>query len=218
MIDINTFTNIYLKTINNTFSDRIWFVGLQGSYGKNEATESSDIDMVVILDKLNSDDINTYNNMLDTLPYREKMCGFISGKSELLNWESSDLFQFYYDTKPLKGSLDKLLPLLDESAVNRAIKTGVCNIYHGCVHNMLYEKSTDILKNLYKSASFVVQAIYFKQTEKYIYHQKDLLELVSPDEHIIIENFLILKSDDNVNFNKMSETLYTWAKNWINKI
>ena len=91
MIDINTFTNIYLKTINNTFSDRIWFVGLQGSYGKNEATESSDIDMVVILDELNSDDINTYNNMLDTLPHREKICGFISGKSELLKWESSDL-------------------------------------------------------------------------------------------------------------------------------
>ena len=43
----------------------------------------------------------------------------------------------------------------DESAVNRAIKIGACNIFHGCVHNMLHEKSEDILRGLYKSAAFV---------------------------------------------------------------
>ena len=55
--------------------------------------------------------------MLDSLPDRELICGFLSGKEELLNWEPSDLFQFYYDTKPLKGCLDELLPLLDKAAV-----------------------------------------------------------------------------------------------------
>ena len=79
--------------------------------------------------------------MLDSLPDRELICGFLSGKEELLNWEPSDLFQFYYDTKPLKGCLDELLPLLDKAAVERAVKIGACNIYHGCVHNMLYEKN-----------------------------------------------------------------------------
>ena len=104
--------------------------------------------------------------MLDSLPDRELICGFLSGKEELLNWEPSDLFQFYYDTKPLKGCLDELLPLLDKAAVERAVKIGACNIYHGCVHNMLYEKNEEILKSLYKSAVFVIQASCFKNNFK----------------------------------------------------
>ena len=164
MIEITAWTNTFLNALNDHFGDRVWFVGLQGSFARGEATENSDVDMVVILDEFSESDVATYNIMLDNLPYRELICGFISGKNEILNWEPSDLFQFYYDTKPIKGSLDELLSLIDEDAVDRAIKTGVCNIFHGCVHNMLYDKSEDILKGLYKSASFVVQAICFKQT------------------------------------------------------
>ena len=189
--------------------------GLQGSYGRGEATEKSDIDIVVILDELSPADIKTYNTMLDTLPNRELICGFLSGKSEILNWESSDLFQFYYDTKPIKGSLDELLPKITETAVNRAIRIGACNIYHGCVHNMLYEKSEEILRGLYKSASFLVQAIAFQQIGKYISHQKDLLEIVSADERAIVETFLSLKNSGAVEFDKMSEVLFLWSKNWI---
>ncbi len=215
MIDINAFTKNFLKTLNNTFGSRIWFVGLQGSYARGEATESSDIDVVVILDELNSSDIKAYNEMLDTLPERKLICGFLSGKNELLNWEPSDLFQFYHDTKALYGTLDELSSLIDLDAVDKSIKTGVCNIYHSCVHNMLYEKSEELLMTLYKSASFVIQAIYFKQAGKYIEKQKDLLELVSADEKVVIETFLSLKNGRDVNFDETSEILFTWAKKKI---
>ena len=170
MVDITTWMNDFLQNLNHTFENRVWFVGLQGSYGRGEATETSDIDVVVILDELSAMDIQTYNKMLDTLPHRELICGFLSGKDDIMNWEPSDLFQFCYDTTPIKGSLDEVLTVVDESAVNRAIKIGACNIFHGCVHNMLIDKSEDILRGLYKSASFVVQAIVFKQTGKYISH------------------------------------------------
>ena len=215
MIDITAWMNDFLQTLNETFANRVWFVGLQGSYGRGEATETSDIDVVVILDELSSSDIQDYNAILDTLSHRELICGFLSGKNEILNWEPSDLFQFYYDTTPIKGSLDELLTVIDEAAVSRAIKIGACNIYHGCVHNMLFDKSDDILRGLYKSASFVVQVIAFKQTGKYIKHQKDLLGVVSADERKIVETFLKLKSGDSVEFDTMSEELFVWAKKLI---
>ena len=217
MIEIIAWTSTFLNGLNDYFGDRVWFVGLQGSFARGEATENSDIDMVVILDELSSADVATYNMMLDTLPHRELICGFLSGKNEILNWEPSDLFQFYYDTKPIKGNLDELLPLIDDDAVTRSTKIGVCNIYHGCVHNMLYEKSEEILRGLYKSASFVVQAIAFKQTGKYISHQKDLLEIVSPDERLIVETFLKLKNGGAIEFDTMSEVLFNWAKKRIEK-
>ncbi|MBE5803832.1 MAG: nucleotidyltransferase domain-containing protein [Clostridiales bacterium] len=217
MIDITAWMRTFLQTVNEHFGKRVWFVGLQGSYGRGEDTETSDIDVVVILDELSAQDLRAYHAMLDTLPHRERLCGFLSGKNEILNWEPSDLFQFYYDTKPIQGSLDELLPLLDDTAVGRAIRIGVCNIYHGCVHNMLYDKSEDILRGLYKSASFVVQAICFQQTGSYIRSQNDLLNTVSPQERIIIETCIGLKNGAVMDFQKMSDALFNWAKGWIGK-
>ena len=217
MIDINGWINRFLEVLNDTFGERAWFVGLQGSYGRGEATETSDIDVVVILDQLYASDIHAYNTMLNTLPHRELICGFVAGKDELLNWAPSDLFQFCYDTTPIKGILDEVMTVIDESAVNRAIKIGACNIYHGCVHNMLHEKSEDILKGLYKSASFVVQAIAFMQTGKYVKHQRELRDVVSTEEMVIVDTFLNLKNGGTADFNSMSEVLFAWAKKWISE-
>ena len=217
MIDINIWTDKFLQALDKAFSHRVYFVGLQGSYSRGEATDKSDIDMVVILDNLSPSDIGTYNSMLDTLPHRELICGFLSGKDEILNWEPSDLFQLYYDTTPIKGSLDEVLGLLKESAIDRAIKIGACNIYHGCVHNMLYDKSEDMLRGLYKGASFTLQAIAFKQTGKYIRKQIDLLPVLSIEDKAICETFLGLKNGGKVEFDAMSEALFNWAKNIISK-
>ena len=215
MIDITVWMKNFLQALDHTFADRVWFVGLQGSYGRGEATETSDIDAVVILDLLSATDIQTYHTMLDTLPYRERICGFLSGKEELMNWETSDLFQFCNDTTPIRGSLAEVMTRIDAAAVSRAIKIGACNIFHGCVHNMLHEKSDDILRELYKSASFVVQAIAFQQTGHYIRHQKQLLTVVSADDEIIVETFLHLKTGGSIDFHPMSETLFSWAQKWI---
>ena len=217
MVDITTWMNDFLQNLNHTFENRVWFVGLQDSYGRGEATETSDIDIVVILDELSAMDIQTYNKMLNTLPHRELICGFLSGKDDIMNWEPYDLFQFCYDTTPIKGSLDEVISLVDESAVNRAIKIGACNIFHGCVHNMLHEKSEEILRGLYKSASFVVQAIVFKQNGNYIKHQEELLTVANLNEQAIINTFLSLKKGGTVDFISMSEMLFAWSKKWISE-
>ena len=217
MVNIDLWMNEFLKKLDETFAERIWFVGLQGSYARGEATETSDLDVVVILNELTAEDLQTYGAMLDTLSHRELICGFVSGRQELLNWERSDLFQFYHDTRPIRGSLDELLPMLDADAVNRAIRIGACNLYHGCVHNLLHGKSEDMVRGLYKSASFVVQAICFRQTGRYVRRQSELRELVTGDDRRIVDAFLHLKSGGEVDIPGMSKQLFDWAKTWIEK-
>ena len=217
MIDITTWMHSFLLALKETFTNRVWFVGLQGSYGRCEATETSDIDIVVILDELSATDIQTYHDMLDRLPHRELICGFLSGKTEIMNWEPSELFQFCHDTTPIIGSLDEIMAVIDENAVSRAIKIGACNIFHGCVHNMLHEKSGDVLRGLYKSASFVVQAIVFRQTGRYMKQQEELRTVAAPDEQAIINTFLRLKNGATVDFIPMSDALFAWAKHWISE-
>ena len=108
-----------------------------------------------------------------------------------------------------------MLPLIDYVAIDRAIKMGAGNIYHGCVHNMLHEKSEEMLKGLYKAASFVVQAIVFKQTGNYIKYQNQLFQVASGEERMITETFLKYKSGEAVDFNAASQILFEWSKKWI---
>lgn len=213
MIDIKSWTGDFLFKAREVFADRLLFVGLQGSYARGEATETSDIDLVVILDELSAEDIRKYNALLDTMPRRDLTCGFLSGKNELLNWEPSDLFHLYYDTLPLLGSLDEILSLIDDSAIDRAIKIGACNIYHGCVHNMLYGKSERSLRGLYKSAFFVAQIRAFKQTGKYIKSRNDFDAF---EDCEIVRISAELKNGGEVDFEKMSETLFAWTQKLIN--
>ena len=51
MIDITLWMHNFLQTLHEAFANRVWFVGLQGSYGRGEATETSDIDIVVLTQK-----------------------------------------------------------------------------------------------------------------------------------------------------------------------
>lgn len=214
MVDIKTWITSFTEKVEQTFPNRVWFIGLQGSYGRGEATETSDIDVVVILDVLRVDDLKVYRDMLDTLPNTDLICGFISGKNELLNWETSDLFQFYYDTTPIKGSLDCLLEKIDKQTVKRAIRIGACNIYHACVHNFVHEKDNDILRSLYKSAVFVLQAVYFYETGKYIKAKTELQNAINPPS-AVLTTALNLKNGAEVKFEKMSELLINWAKTCI---
>lgn len=211
MVDIKSWVLEFTNRVEQIFSDRVWFIGLQGSYGRGEATETSDIDVVVILDELRINDLKVYRDMLDTLPNRELVCGFISGKGELLNWEASNLFQFYYDTTPIKGTLDCLLEKIDRQAIKRAIKIGACNIYHACVHNFVHEKSDDILRALYKSAVFVLQAIWFYETDKYIKSKAELHNAIDPPS-AVLTTALNLKNGADVKFEDMSVLLINWAK------
>lgn len=212
MINLDDWISEFVKNLRQEFGDRIWFIGLQGSYARGEATDASDLDVVVILDEFEISDAKKYSALLDELPQRNLICGFISGKNELLNWDAAELFQFYYDTEPIFGSLEILKPRLE---VDRAIKTGACAIYHGCIHNFLHEKNAAILKDLYKNAAFVIQAIHFRKTGEYVRAHKVLVERLDSSEKKILQNFLALRAGASPDFEKLSEEIFCWSKNLI---
>jgi predicted nucleotidyltransferase len=212
--DIDSWMKRYLDEVKSLFGSHLLFVGLQGSYGRGEATDSSDIDVVIILDKVTPKDLKVYSAMLDTLPNREKVCGFISGRQELINWERSDLFQFCHDTTPIFGNIDFLLSLIGKEDVQRAIRIGACNIYHMCGHNMVHEKDAEILKALYKTAAFTVQAVYYNQTGTYIKQRDKLITVLQPQEQEILKAGIMIKEQPNLaptEFERLSELLFNWA-------
>ncbi|APH14514.1 nucleotidyltransferase domain protein [Clostridium sporogenes] len=214
IFSIDNWVEELVLKIKNEYGDRIAFIGLQGSYRRKEATDNSDIDIVVILNELTIQDLKKYRAIISHMPYKEKACGFISGKSEIVGWEKSDLFQFYYDTQPIYGSIDYLLPLIDRADIKRAIKIGACNLYHVCCHNFIYENNPEILSVLYKSTFYILQAKYFYETNKYISSKIDLAKLLNETDKEILDicmNRKKLIGIDEDDFSLYSEKLITWS-------
>ncbi len=216
--NIECFMRDFISAVKNTFKSRIVFIGLQGSRARNEETQNSDIDTVVILDKLSFDDLILYKTAIKNLPQRDKICGFISGRKELINWEKSELFQFYNDTVPYIGNLDFIKELITLDDIKHSIKTGVCGIYHACCHNTLHENSSDILKELLKSAVITIQAIVFLRSGKYIKSKTELLSYSTDIEKEIINFYLISRSAEEkaLDLNTVSKALFDFSNNLLN--
>lgn len=218
--EIDAWVNEFLVSVKQLFGKRLVFVGLQGSYNRGEAKDQSDIDMVVILDQVTPADLRQYSAMLDTLPNREKACGFISGLQVLRSWEPLDLFQLYHDTTPILGSLDFIQKVMGVEDVRRAVRLGACNIYHICGHNLVHQKKPGLLRSLYKSAAFTVQAVYYDQTGEYVKHKENLIPLLQPDEREILEAVVALKRSPELaedEFDHYTDLLFNWAGGLIER-
>ena len=213
MIEIQQYLNLFQRKLKETFEKEIIFFGIQGSYGRGEATENSDIDVVVIFENLGTKQLLKYKNMIDELPFREKLCGFVSGKQELLHWTASELFQFYYDTTPILGTLDDLLPLITQEKIKEAVKTAACTIYHSACHNLLHERNAEICKALYKSAVFLLQAKSFLETGMYSKTKKELLSKLSEKDAFILSALQYEFSQQNLE--SLSSSLMDWTSHII---
>ena len=212
--DVDIWLDTTIEKLQEKFSQNLLFVGLQGSYNRGEATDFSDIDLIVILKNLTFEDLKRYRLIIDSLPHKEKACGFISGKNELQKWSKADMFQFYYDTKSLYGKLEDIIqpPSLDE--IKQSIKISSENLYHATVHSFVHSNNyVEDLQNLYKMTFFILQAKYFVQTNNYIPTKKQLVECLNGTEKEILNICINKESINNDNLAEI-ETLYCNLINW----
>lgn len=93
----------------------------------------------------------------------------------------------------------------------RAVRMGACNLYHVCAHNMLHEKSPEVLGALLKSAVFTVQAKHYCACGAYIRQHRALLEAVSGADRSIVESALAARAGDAPDFDRTSDLLFCWA-------
>jgi len=214
VFDINVWLDIIIKKLQNEFEQRLLFVGLQGSYNRVEANQNSDIDIVVILENLSFEDLKRYRSIIDSMPDKDKSCGFISGREELQNWSKSDLFQFFYDTKSLIGNLQDLIQAPTIEDATQAVKISSENLYHTSVHSFVHSNNyVEDLQNLYKSTFFILQAKYFKESGKYISTQKQLLEMLNGIDRDIL-NICINRNNINEKATIELENLYKMLIQW----
>lgn len=215
IINIEKWLSIAIEKLQQTFDEKLLFVGLQGSYNRGEATPQSDIDLVVILEELNFENLKQYRQIIDEMPHKEMACGFISGKKELQNWSKADLFQFFHDTKPLVGNLESIIQPPNIEDIKKSIKTSSETIYHTSVHSFVHSANyAEDLQNLYKMTFFILQAKYFIESNTYVKTKNDLLECLQGTDREIL-NICINRKEivlkDKMELESLYEKLIDWT-------
>lgn len=178
-----------LAGLQKEFGPRLLYLGLQGSYRRGEATESSDIDLVTILDEVGLDDLDAYRAVIRALPEGHKACGFICDPVELARWPRHELFQFKMDTADHHGRLEDFLPPISREDIREGVRVGASTLLHLLRHGYLYaepQTRPEMLKEAYKAVFFVILAVNYLETGLYRRGKKELLDnLAGPEKQII---------------------------------
>ena len=211
--EIETWLQDFTKKLFDIFGNRLKFIGLQGSYKRGEAKPESDIDIVIILDKLSFEDLNSYKKIVNSMPDSEKVCGFISGEKEIYNWPKFDLFQLLNDTVSLHGNLQDFIPIIKRNDILNSIKINTANLYHQMCHAYLFEnKNVEVLYRGYKSAFFILQALYYSRNTEYIGSKKELVQLLEgEDKEILLVNMNWKSLQVNENLDFYFEKIINWT-------
>ena len=194
MVDIKVWMGELAEKLTGRFGDRLLFLGLQGSYGRGEAGEDSDIDVVTVLDRVELSDLDLYRAIVGGMPEGEKACGFLCGAAELKSWPKYDLCQLARDVRAYRGELGPLLPPLGREDLAQAAAIGASGIYHAAVHTYLYAPKDNwpgFLKEAHKGAFFALRALYELRTGESVRAKRDLLPRLSGDEREILAYSLL---------------------------
>lgn len=216
MLDIKIWMAAYVQAVRAAFGDRVRYIGLQGSRGRGEASDASDIDVVCILDTCSLRDLEAYRAAVADLPDRDKLCGFVSGTAELAAWDGADLFQFRHDTTDWYGRLAGLLPPENEEDARRALHTGACGLYHLCCHNFLHGRSREAVAEAYKSAVFLLQAKTYLEQGVYCRRRAELARCLTGIDLEILQTAQALKAGEcRGDLTALTDRLLTWCRGVI---
>lgn len=210
-IDIDSWMNRFTTLLHDTFGQRLIFVGLQGSRARGEARDGSDIDAVVIIDELSSEDLRTYQACAHSLPHSDILCGFVSAPDMLAHWPRSDSFNLVMDTKGYFGSLDFMDTNFSKDEARAAACAGACEMYHALCHGLLFETEMlpDIVAACTKSAFFVMRANTYAKCGEYAASRTRMRELATPIEQSFLDAY-----DTNLDVDpaSLAESLIAYAE------
>lgn len=208
------------------FGKKLCYMGLQGSYLRGEATEKSDIDIMIILETLTADDMDLYRNILKKCGNSDKACGFICSRADMKNWNPLEICQLKYTTKDLYGTLENFLPdwTLDDEI--NYIKISLNNLYHALCHGYIFDSSEENENNLlfmYKSAFFILQNTYFLETYKsnnpmFILQKTALTEKLQGDDKAVMDTLKYLSDGGKIDFHNHFSLLFRWCQDKMAEI
>ena len=215
MINAEAWMAELLPQLQQAFGARLCYLGLQGSYRRGEATESSDIDVVVLLESVRLDDLDTYSSIVRAMAEGQKACGFFCSVADMLSWPRHELFAFQKDTADYYGKLENFLPVISINDAAESARIGASGLMHLLTHSYLYAPEDDrpmILQQAYKAAFFVMLVQHCVATGVYCKTKSQLLSRIDGiDKEILSVGLDASQWQDNHSQRESYAALLHWC-------
>ena len=218
MVDVEKYIHQLIVLLQQHFKEKLLYVGLQGSYMRGEATESSDIDIMVVLDTLSVADLACYRSIIQSMDHFDKSCGFICGKNDLVNWNPLEICSLSMSTMDYYGCLADFIPSYDEQDIRNFIKLSLNNLYHELCHSYIHaaeNKNTVNLFGAYKCVFFILQNWYYLKYKRFISTKAELLPLLDGKNHDVLKLSMDFKSGNKLDFDDCFDLLFTWCQDTL---
>lgn len=216
-----------LKRLRETFRERLVFVGHQGSWARGEPREDSDVDVVVIIDHLDSQDLAVFRSIIDEMPDAKSLASgiflSISDLKALRRFESISLF---YGCRILHGTLDGIIkrPGLDDLREHIQV-IGSANLFHAR-HYLLYPHDwSQVVHKLYypfKECFYALQSWILLCEGRFIATKGELFDHLSePDDKAVIQvakEWRTLRQDRENHPLYYIELLERWSRNMLSRL
>ena len=221
MINIESYIASLILLLEREFCENLLYVGLQGSYLRGDATEYSDIDIMVILDKLSVSDLDTYRSIIQSLGDYDKSCGFICSKSDLANWNPLEICNLLHSTKDYYGCLQDFIPFYTDQDIRNFVKFSINNLYHELCHRYIHatpEKNIAHLPCTYKGVFFILQNLYYLRSRTFISTKLELLSLLQGKDHDVLKCAMDMNNGIQWDFSECFELILSWCQEILQSI
>lgn len=220
MFKANEYINALTELLLKAYCGRLCYVGLQGSYLRGEATEDSDIDIMVVIKDITVSDLDEYRKAILSLEGYDKSCGFICGVDDLSNWNPLEICHLLHTTKDHYGKLSELVPAYTDQDVRSFVKMSVGNLYHEICHRYIHssrEKNVGALPFTYKSVFFILQNLYYLESKIFIGKKSELLAALNgKDKEVLLTAMTICNAD--FDFEEKFSLLFSWCRETMARI
>lgn len=221
MFSIDEYIEALLEKLKEAFGERLLYIGLQGSYLRQEATETSDIDIMAVIDALSAADLQTYRDVLVAIGNFEKSCGFICGKADLDQWNPLEICHLLHTTKDYYGALQSLVPAYTMEDEKNYVKFSLNNLYHEMCHRYIHadrERNVSSLPGTCKSVFFILQHLHYIDSGEFIATKRELLTSLEGGDRAVLELSMALQKGEDYEFDSAFSLLFRWCQDALARV
>ena len=218
---IERYMDALVSELKGRFGERLCYVGLQGSYLRGEATETSDIDAMTVIDGLGVEDLDAYCAAIQMIGYSEKACGFICGTEDLRNWNPLEICHLLHTTKDWYGVLSEMVPAYTQRDVAIYVRMSLNNLYHEICHRYIYEgrqASMEALPGMYKAVFFILQNMHYLETGVFAANKRELLGMLSGIDRDVLQTAMDMKAGAVREADKAFSLLFDWCRDAMGRV
>ena len=221
MINVESYISDLISLLQLQFGSRLLYVGLQGSYLRGEATDTSDIDIMVIIDALSIADLMQYRRIIQSLESFDKSCGFICSKQDIENWNPLEMCHLIHTTKDYYGVLRDFVSNYSQEDIRNFVKISVNNLYHEICHRYVHSRDNDDIVKLtgsYKCVFFILQNLHYLNCGRFMATKAELISVLDDNNRKILIRAIELERGVTHEFHDSFTLLFDWCQNILQTV